>query len=49
MKDAQAFNVAVEKGDVIIMGSDGLSDNLVCINCASSRGAGNSLNGCSIV
>lgn len=42
MKDAQAFNVTVEKGDVIIMGSDGLSDNLVCIDGASSRGAGNS-------
>ncbi|KAG2195810.1 hypothetical protein INT47_010020 [Mucor saturninus] len=27
-KDAQAFTVAVEKGDIIIMGSDGLFDNL---------------------
>ena len=27
-EDAQAFNVKVEKGDVIIMGSDGLYDNL---------------------
>ncbi|KAI8975581.1 phosphatase 2C-like domain-containing protein [Mycotypha africana] len=27
-KDAQTFTVAVEKGDIIIMGSDGLFDNL---------------------
>ncbi|KAL7336075.1 hypothetical protein PS15p_201447 [Mucor circinelloides] len=27
-KDAQSFTVAVEKGDIIIMGSDGLFDNL---------------------
>lgn len=29
MKDAQLFSVDVEKGDIVVMGSDGLSDNLV--------------------
>ncbi|KAI7905854.1 phosphatase 2C-like domain-containing protein [Cokeromyces recurvatus] len=27
-KDAQSFTVAIEKGDIVIMGSDGLFDNL---------------------
>lgn len=31
MKDAQAFTVVVEKGDIIVMGSDGMSDNLVSV------------------
>jgi hypothetical protein len=29
MKDAKQYNVGVEKGDVVIVGSDGLMDNLV--------------------
>ena len=29
MKDAQLSKFEVEKGDIVIMGSDGLSDNLV--------------------
>ena len=31
MKDAQLSKFEVEKGDIVIMGSDGLSDNLVCL------------------
>jgi hypothetical protein len=29
MKDAQRFTVEVEKEDVVVVGSDGLMDNLV--------------------
>jgi hypothetical protein len=29
MKDAQRFDVRVEKGDLVVVGSDGLMDNLV--------------------
>jgi protein phosphatase PTC7 len=34
MKDAQSFSVTVEKGDIVVMGSDGLSDNLVSLETA---------------
>lgn len=29
MKDAEYYEVQVEKGDIVVMCSDGLSDNLV--------------------
>jgi protein phosphatase PTC7 len=29
MKDAQKFSVGVEQGDIVVVGSDGLMDNLV--------------------
>lgn len=30
MKDAEYYEVQVEEGDIVVMCSDGLSDNLVC-------------------
>lgn len=30
MKDAMSFRVPVEREDIVVLGSDGLLDNLVC-------------------
>lgn len=36
MKDAQRFDVGVGRGDVVVVGSDGLMDNLVSSSASSS-------------
>lgn len=33
MKDAMRFDVGVKKGDIVVLGSDGLMDNLVSVRC----------------
>ena len=33
MKDAARYDVDVMKGDIVVLGSDGLMDNLVCPAC----------------
>jgi serine/threonine protein phosphatase PrpC len=36
MKDAKRYDIGVEKEDVVIVGSDGLMDNLVSVGCPTT-------------
>lgn len=39
MKDAKRYDVGVGKGDVVVVGSDGLMDNLVRGVCRANLGS----------